>query len=369
MSGKKPAEGSLDLNVVNKLLKTGLQNGASDIHFKVGDPPLYRVDGSLKELKFPSLTPEHTMTIAKAILADQMNNMKAEDIHEIDTSYSIPESGRFRVNIYRQRNSLAIVMRVIPFEIPSFADLHLPKVLKRICSEESGLILITGATGTGKSTTAASMIDYINSTKKKHILTIEEPIEFIFSNKTSSISQREVGKDTGSFAEALHAALRQDPDVLYVGEMRDFETVDVVMKAAETGHLVISTVHTPDSEKTIGRLSGYFPPGEQAMARIRLAENLKASVSQKLLPLKNGRGRVVACEVMVVNKTIEECIKDASKIGRIKEFIEKGKDNLKSQSFDQHLTELYQSGAISLEVAKSFATSPADFERNITFTT
>jgi twitching motility protein PilT len=228
-------------------------------------------------------------------------------------------------------------------------------------------VLVTGATGSGKSSTLAAMIDHINRTRAAHILTIEDPIEFLHTNKKSSLSQREVGPDTHSFSTALRAALRQDPDVILVGEMRDPETIDIALKAAETGHMVFSTVHTTDAPKTIGRLVGVFPPEEQTGARLRLADNLRGVLSQRLLPRANGKGRVVASEIMIATKTVQECLKSAEKTSQLKDIIERGRDQYGMQSFDQHLSDLYRQEIITLDVAKAAASNPSDFERALNF--
>lgn len=356
---------NIDLATINRLLVTGLSNGASDIHFRVGEPPLYRVDGSLKELKFHDLTPEDTHHIAECLIKDDMKE-KLDKIDEYDSTYIISGKGQFRMNIYKQLGAFAIILRVIPFEISSFQELRLPSVLNKIANEERGLILVTGATGQGKSTTIASILEYINQNKKRHILTIEDPVEFLHQNKKSSFSQREVGTDTASFHNALKSALRQDPDVIFVGEMRDKETMEIVLKAAETGHLVLSTIHTPDTTSTIGRIVGVFPPDEQTLVRMRLAESLKAVISQRLLPLKDGKGRIVACEILINTKAISESIRFPEKVHEIPQYIEKG-DQYGMQTFDQHITALYKAGKVSLKDAKEATSNPADFERNLTF--
>jgi twitching motility protein PilT len=357
----------MEIRVFNQLLAAGMKNSASDLHFKAGTPPLFRINGEMKEVKAPKLRPEDTRDITLHLLQREDLRAGIEELQDHDTSYVLEGVGRFRVNIYRQRNSLAVVLRLIPLEIPTFEQLGLPKVLEKITSEERGMILLTGITGSGKSSTLAAMIGYINGLRQKHILTIEDPIEFVHSDIKSSISQREIGLDTGNFGEALRRALRQDPDVILVGEMRDYETVDIALKAAETGHLVFSTVHTTDAAKTINRLVGVFPAEEQDLVRLRLAEALKAILSQRLLPRKDGKGRALAAEILVNTMSISECIKDPGKTGQIKEFIEKGRDQYGMVSFDQCLTDLYKSNQISLEVAKSAATNPADFERALSF--
>ncbi|GAB4261506.1 MAG: type IV pilus twitching motility protein PilT [Deferrisomatales bacterium] len=355
----------MDRDTLHKVLAGAMKAQASDIHLKVSTPILLRVNGVLQEVKSPPLTPEDTRTVVETIVGSANPPVMTEEIREWDGSYSINGVGRFRVNIYRQRNTFAVILRVIPFEIPTLEGLGLPPVLKEIAHEERGLVLITGVTGSGKSSTLAGVIDFINETKRCHILTIEDPIEFMHKNKRSSVSQREIGLDTSDFNGALRAALRQDPDIILVGEMRDTETIDIALKAAETGHLVFSTVHTTDAAKTVGRLISVFPSGEQNMVRIRLAENLKATVSQRLLPRKEGKGRVAAVEVLRMTKTIEEYIKDPLKTHEIKDVLEAGRDTYGTQSFDQHLMELFGQGVIDFETARSAATNPSDFERAV----
>jgi twitching motility protein PilT len=291
-----------------------------------------------------------------------------ENLTDYDCSYSIAELGRFRVNICSQQRSLALVLRHIPFALPTIDGLRLPPVLKTIALAERGLVLVTGITGSGKSTTLAAMINLINRTRRCKIVTIEDPIEFLYRDDTCCISQRECGSDTENFAKALRAALRQDPDIILVGEMRDKETIDIAIKAAETGHLVLSTVHTTDAPRTISRILSVFDPSEQASARLRLSETLLAVISQRLLQKADGAGRAVACEIMRQTKTIQECVAEPSKIHMIKEYIEKGRELYQMQTFDQHLTDLYRDGTISLETAKTAATSASDFERNLQFT-
>jgi twitching motility protein PilT len=262
---------------------------------------------------------------------------------------------------------MAAVLRLIPAEIPTIESLGLPPVLKKIAGFSRGLVLVTGATGSGKSSTLAAMINEINTNCPYHILTIEDPIEFVHPQRRSRISQREVGSDTQSFAQALRAALRQDPDVILVGEMRDPETIDIALKAAETGHLVFSTVHTNDAIKTIGRLVSVFPPEEQRMVRMRLADNLMATISQRLIAKKDGKGMVAAQEIMVSNAAIADCIADPDKTGEINDFITKSKEMTGGQTFDQHLADLYLREVVSLDVAKEASTSPSDFERNLMY--
>jgi twitching motility protein PilT len=359
----------MDTETFHKILAGAMKANASDVHLKVGTPILLRVNGVLQEVKSPSLTPDDTRVIVNAVLEDVYPKPDMETLQEWDGSYSLNGVGRFRVNIYRQRNTFAVILRTIPFEVPTLESLGLPPVLKDIAMEERGLVLITGVTGSGKSSTLAAMVNYINGQKRSHILTIEDPIEFFHRNQKSSISQREIGLDTQDFNGALRAALRQDPDIILVGEMRDTETIDIALKATETGHLVFSTVHTTDASKTIGRLISVFPSDEQNMVRIRLAENLKATVSQRLLPRKTGKGRVAALEILRMTKTIEEFIKDPLKTHEIKDAIEAGRDTYGTQSFDQGMMDLFTSGVIDFETARSAATNPSDFERTVLLNT
>jgi twitching motility protein PilT len=288
-----------------------------------------------------------------------------DSLTDFDCSYALPEVSRFRANICSQRGSLGLVLRTIPFKVPDFDSLGLPPVLKEIALEDRGLVLVTGITGSGKSSTLAAMISHTNQQKAGKIVTIEDPIEFLHRDIKSTVVQRELGADTESFA--LRAALRQDPDIILVGEMRDKETIDIALKAAETGHLVFSTVHTTDAPKTISRLVSVFEASEQVSIRMPLAETLKAVVSQRLLARKDGKGRVVAVEIMCQTKTIQDSIENPEKTAHIKDHIEKGRDQYGTQTFDQHLADLYQKELISLENAKAAATSPADFERNLQY--
>ncbi len=355
----------MEKEAFHRVLEAAHKTNASDIHLKVGAPITFRVNGVLQEAKMPPLKPEDTEAIARIVLERVKPPVDTDLLHEWDGSYSLEGLSRFRVNIYRQRNTLALILRSIPFEMPTIESLRLPLVLKEIAMEERGLVLVTGVTGSGKSSTLAAMIDYINENQKTHILTIEDPIEFMHRNKKASISQREIGLDTSSFNVALRAALRQDPDIILVGEMRDTETIDIALKATETGHLVFSTVHTTDAQKTISRLIAVFPAEEQHIVRLRLAESLRAIISQRLVPIKEGKGRVPAVEVLRTTKTIEECIKDPMKTFHIKDVLEQGHDAYKTQSFDQHLMILFKTGVISFDTARDAATNPSDFERNV----
>ncbi len=355
----------MDEAVFEKLLITAVQKGVSDIHLQVGSMPLFRLNGELLEVKFHPLRPTETQGIVDIILANSGHSASTSKLQEMDLTYSIADHARFRVNVFRQRGSFGLVLRVIPFEIKDFKSLNLPPVLDLICKLRRGLVLVSGATGNGKSTTVASMVEYINRARRAHIVTIEDPIEFLFQHKHSVVTQREVGSDTGSFASALRAALRQDPDVIVVGELRDRETMDTCLKAAETGHLVISTIHTTDVMKTIDRVLSFYPGDAHAAVRPSLAQALVAVVSLRLLPIAAGSGRVPAVEVMRVTRTMQECIKNPEKEQDIPKYMKKGTD-WGMQTFDQHLLSLFRSGKISLETAKLNATNAAEIERAIT---
>jgi twitching motility protein PilT len=345
-----------------EIFKAAIQRGASDIHIKSGDYIRARVTGELVPLTQQRLTPDQVTQICVQLMPRARDRERIDSIYDYDGSWSAPGVGRFRVNILRQRGTLMAVLRVIPIEVPDFDALRLPPVLSHISLSERGLVLVTGVTGSGKSSTLAAMVGHINKTRKKHILTLENPIEFLHRDVHSSITQREVGSDTDSFETGLRAALREDPDVILIGEMRDTTTIDTAMKAAETGHLVFSTLHTTNAVQTISRVIAVFPPHEQEMVRVRLSENLVAVVSQRLLPRKGGGGRVVAAEVMMVTSTIRDAILDADKVAEIPDFMAEGKEQYGSQTFDQHLMQLVAEDMVAFEVAKAAATNPGDFE-------
>jgi twitching motility protein PilT len=358
----------------SRMLKVMVDMGASDLHISVGGGFRVRLNGTLMLAPDTGVvSPADVATIAAGILIAGRKCTRdnvaqfVEALTDHDCSYTVPSLGRYRVNIASQRRSLAIVIRHVPFVLPTFESLGLPPVLADISSSENGLILLTGITGSGKSSTMAAMINHITQNSQKKIITIEDPIEFLYKDDKCSIIQRECGSDTESFAKALRAALRQDPDIILVGEMRDKETIDIAIKAAETGHLVMSTVHTTDAPKTISRLISVFDPSEQGSVRLRLAETLLAIISQRLIRTADGTGRVVACEIMRRTQSIQECIADPSKSDSMKDYLEKGRDLYGMQTFDQHLTELYKAGVIDLASARAAATSPADFERNLVF--
>jgi twitching motility protein PilT len=344
-----------------RLLRLGIEKGASDIHFQVGYLPLYRFHGELVELRYKVLTAKDTEAIAKMLMESDAH-LAEMDFNELDLAFELPGEGRFRVNISRQRRFYNIVLRVIPLQIRSFEELNLPNQLRDLALLQRGYVLVTGATGMGKSTTLATMIEEVNRVRKAKIVTIEDPIEFVFTHDKSIITQREIGTDTASFPDALRGALRQDPDVIMVGEMRDLETVDTSLKAAETGHVVFSSIHTSDVASTINRLVSFFPSEEQLQVRARLAENLQAIVSLRLLPNKKQTGRVPAVEIMRSSRSMQECIKDPAKTSEITEYITRGE---RMQTFDQHLLDLLRANKISVETALSAASNPADFRTKL----
>jgi twitching motility protein PilT len=353
----------MDREKFYRLLRLGIEKGASDIHFQVGNLPLYRFNGNLVELRYKVLAGEDTEAIARLLLE---SDERGPDIsfNELDLAYEIPGEGRFRVNISRQRRFFNIVLRVIPLEIKTFEGLNLPGSLRDLAMLRRGYVLVTGATGMGKSTTLAVLINEINRLRRCKIVTVEDPIEFVFKHDKSIITQREIGTDTASFPAALRAALRQDPDVIMVGEMRDLETVDTSLKAAETGHLVYSSIHTADAASTIGRLVSFFPVEEQLQVRARLADNLRAIVSLRLLSDKKETGRVPAVEIMRSTRTIQECIRDPAKTPEITDYIARSR-NEKMQTFDQHLLDLLRANKISVETALAAASNPTDFQTKL----
>lgn len=346
---------------MEKIIKAAVDRGASDLHIKAGDVFRARIDGKLVAMTKQALTPEQTRAIALRLISNEKVREQIDTLLDHDCSWGAPGIGRFRVNILRQRSSFMIVMRVIPFNVPTIGDLSLPPVLERLALAERGMVLVTGVTGSGKSSTLAAMISHINTHLEKHIVTLEEPIEFLHRDVRSSITQREIGVDTETFRRGLKAALRQDPDVIVLGELRDPETIDTAMKAAETGHLLMATVHTPDAQSTIMRMVSMFPPEEQEVVRLRLAESLYAVISQRLLPRQDGKGRTVACEIMVNTPTIRDLI-EQQKVGEIRDYLAEGRDQYGMQTFDQHLAEMVTQGIVSFDVALAASTRPADFE-------
>jgi twitching motility protein PilT len=350
-----------------QVLKYAVETKASDVHLKVASPPSFRIDGVLRPLQMPVLKPSDTLEIVQFVFERARSHLDPNTVNDADLAYAYPGVGRFRVNVFRQRGALSLVMRTISDKPPTFETLGLPPVLRKIADQPRGMVLVTGATGTGKTSTLAAIVHHINETQPVHIVTIEDPIEFLHANIKAWVSQREIGSDTENFSIALRAALRQDPDVVFVGEIRDHETADIALKAAETGHLVLSTVHTPDAPKTIDRLLALFPPEEQALVRQRLADNLRATVSQRLLPRADGKGRVVALEIMIVTGTVREWLLEMTKATTVVDIIEKSRDQYGMQTFDQCLRDLLRGNLITMDVAKAAATSPADFVRALHF--
>jgi twitching motility protein PilT len=348
------------------MLKAMISRGASDVHLQAGAPPYMRLDGRLVPYdNMPEMTPAQTEQIALAMMSEQQRELFSHR-HELDFAFALPDIARFRCNVFRQRGSVGVVMRVIGEAIPSFETLGLPpSVVTDFASQPRGLVLITGPTGHGKSTTMASMVDFVNRRYPRNIITIEDPIEFLHRNQMSLVVQREIGLDTTDFLDALKYAMRQDPDVIMIGEMRDKETVEAAITAAQTGHLVLSTLHTLDTMRSINRIIDYFPPHERDQIRILLAESLLGIMSQRLLPRADGPGRVLALEVLINTPLIRDYIKDEEKTPQIKDAILE--DNMRGmQTFDQHLVELYLSNKVTLEDATHMATSPHELRLMLT---
>jgi twitching motility protein PilT len=354
----------MDIATLKQILEIAFEKRVSDIHFEVDNPPLFRARGHLIRSKLKSLTNKDTEFIAQSIM--QQNSRELPDnVMEFDASYTLSKVGRFRASIFRQRGNIGIVMRVIPHHIGTFNELNLPPVLGKITQVPNGLILVTGPTGNGKSTTLASMIRFMNENFNHNIITIEDPIEFLFSSNKSCVIQREVGIDTESFSGALRSAMRMDPDVVMVGEMRDLETIDACIKAAETGHLVLSTFHTHNAAATINRMVGYYPPQSQENVRHRLSEILVATVSLRLVVDKSGENILPVVEVMYSTSTIKACIREGH-LDEIEQHIEKGREEYDMQTFDQHLIQLCKDEIITLEEAKRVSSS-SDLERKIVY--
>ena len=350
---------------INDILKVAVERKASDVHLKVGAHPVLRMDGRLQVMtEFKRLMQEDTIAMAFSMMSSRQKERFKHQL-ETDIAYSVPGLGRFRCNIFQQRGSVGIVLRLIPSRIQTFKELMLPPVLEKICEEQRGLVLVTGTTGSGKSTSLASMIDYINTRRIEHVMTIEDPIEFLHRDKKSIINQREVDVDTKQFSIALRSALRQDPDVILVGEMRDYETIETALLAAETGHLVLSTLHTLDATETVNRVISVFPPHQQKQIRLQLASVIKAIVSMRLLPRADGLGRVPAVEILIATSYIRACIENKEKTKLIRDAIIQGTSQYGMQTFDQSLYLLYKNGLITLEEALRRATNPDEFKLKI----
>ncbi len=350
---------------LEKILEIAVKEKASDVHLKAGLPPILRVFGKLVPLKNSDrIGPEDLGKLALNLMNEMQRDLFKID-HQVDMAHSISGLGRFRLNVFKQRGSINIVIRIIPVIIHSFDELHLPEVLKKISEEMRGLILVTGITGSGKTTTQASIIDYINTHRTSHIITIEDPIEYLHKDKKSIICQREIGIDTVSFADALRSSLRQDPDVILVGEMRDLETVEIALSAAETGHLVLSTLHTIDATEAINRIISSFSAHQHQQVRNQLAAVLKAVISQRLIPKKDGGGMVAATEILISTARMRECIIDKDRVTEIPEVISVGHTTYGMQSFDQSLLGHLTKGLISYEEALRQSSNPSDFELKV----
>ena len=346
---------------LNEILTIAVKARGSDIHIKTGLPPIVRIDGKLHPIpNAQRMGPDLVSSIANLMMNDRQRRIFEEN-SEVDMAYAVPGLGRFRVACYRQRGTLALVFRAISMKIPTMEELNLPPVLQKLCLEERGLILVTGTTGSGKSSTLAAMVDHINNHRTCNIITIEDPVEFLHRDNKCIISQREVGTDTPTFSSALKGALRQDPDVILVGEMRDYETIETAMTAAETGHLVMSTLHTMDAPETINRIISVFPPYHQRQVRIQMSSIIKGIISQRLVPRADGKGRVPAVEVLLGTSRVKECIDDKDKTKQIKDAIAQGFVSYGMQTFDQSLMKLFSSKLISYEEAMRQSSNPDDF--------
>jgi len=350
---------------IEQVIKAAIDRNASDLHIKAGDVFRARIDGKLVPFTKQRLTPEQTRAIAQHLIANDEDRARLDKLRDYDCSWGMPGVGRFRVNILRQRSSFMIVMRVIPFDIPTFDTLKLPAILATVAAAEHGMILVTGVTGSGKSSTMAAIVNQINQTQHKHVVTLENPIEFLHRDINSSVTQREIGVDTDDFRAGLDAALRQDPDVVLIAEMRDADTIDTALKAAETGHLVISSLHTPDAVSTITRLVSMFPPEEQEVTRVRLGEALQAVVSQRLLPRADGHGRVPAVEVLICTAVARDLMKDPAPAQELHDYIAEAREQYGMQTFDQHLIELVMDEVVTYEAAVAATTNLKDFERQM----
>ena len=350
---------------VNDLLKIAVENSASDLHLKVGSYPMMRVRGDLVPASEEKRLDHEDVVGMSAAIMSTAQRQRFKDAQEVDLAYSVAGLGRFRVNVFQQRGTVGLVLRVIPMQIRNIDELQLPQVLKKIAMEERGLVLVTGTTGSGKSTSLAALIDFMNGARCSHIMTVEDPIEFLHRDQRSIVNQREVTVDTRSFAQALRSALRQDPDVILVGEMRDFETIETGLLAAETGHLVLSTLHTLDATETINRIIAVFPPHQQKQVRLQLAAVLKAVISQRLIPKIDGKGRVPAVEIMISTPFIRDCIVDKERTHQITGAIAAGTSQYGMQTFDQSIFGLFQQGLVSYEEALRWASNVDEFKLRV----
>jgi twitching motility protein PilT len=342
------------------VLQELIRRNGSDLHLKVGRPPTIRIDGELEPLEHQPLRPEDLKALAEQLMTPRQVKQFAEE-KECDFAIGVPGIGRFRVNVYQQRGSLCYAMRAIPYQARTISELNLPPVLEEVALKPRGLILVTGVTGSGKSTALAAMIQHINENRRANVITIEDPIEFLHRDINSHINQREIGTDTATFGQALRRVLRQDPDVILIGEIRDLETLDTALKAADTGHLVFSTLHTMDATQTINRVLSFYPPHQQGEVRFSLASALQAIVSLRLVPRSDKAGRIPACEVLINTAAVRDNIRDMAKMLNIPDLIKEGTVQYGMQSFDQSLMQLYSRGVVSYESAMFYATSPAEF--------
>src|SRR5215831_18540452 len=350
---------------VDDLLRRAVENKASDLHLKVGNHPYLRIDGLLTPLTdVARITPEEMLSMAFSMMTNRQKQ-KFKETAELDMAYGVAGLGRFRVNVFQQRGNVGMVLRVIPTKIRTTEELNLPPVINKICEEQRGLVLVTGTTGSGKSTTLAAIIDRINANRADHLITVEDPIEFLHRDKKSFINQREVEVDTANFSTALRAALRQDPDVILVGEMRDLETISTALTAAETGHMVFSTLHTLDATETIQRIIAVFPLSDQQQIRLQLAATLRGIICQRLVRKSDGAGRVPAVEVMITTNYIRDCIVNPEKTSLISSAIAAGTSQYGMQTFDQSLYDLHSQKLITLEEALLQASNPADFKLRV----
>jgi len=352
-----PAPGGISFKTV---LQELIRRNGSDLHLKVGRPPTIRIDGELEPLDHQPLRPEDLKALAEQLMTPRQVKQFAEE-KECDFAIGVPGIGRFRVNVYQQRGSLCYAMRAIPYQARTISELNLPPVLEEIALKPRGLILVTGVTGSGKSTALAAMIQHINENRRANVITIEDPIEFLHRDINSHINQREIGTDTATFGQALRRVLRQDPDVILIGEIRDMETLDTALKAADTGHLVFSTLHTMDATQTINRVLSFYPPHQQGEVRFSLASALQSVISLRLVPRSDKAGRIPACEVLINTAAVRDNIRDMAKMLNIPDLIREGAVQYGMQSFDQSLMQLYSRGVVSYESAMFYATSPAEF--------
>ena len=350
---------------VNDLLKLAVEKGASDLHLKVGSYPMARIHGHLSPVSEEKQLGHEDLVEMAASIMSTAQRQKFKDSQEVDLAYSVPGLGRFRCNVFQQRGTIGCVLRVIPVTVKSLDELGLPPILKTVAEEERGLVLVTGTTGSGKSTSLSAMVNHINYTRTAHVITIEDPIEYLHRDNQCIINQREIGVDTRSFAYALRSALRQDPDVILVGEMRDMETIETAMHAAETGHLVLSTLHTLDATETINRIISVFPPHQQKQIRLQLASVLKAAIAQRLIPRADGAGRAPAVEVLVATPFIKDCIVDKDKTHLIAGAIAQGTSQYGMQTFDQSIFSLFQTEQISYEEALRWASNVDEFKLRV----